>query len=126
MQTVTTQLNELTLRDDGILIVRSINPTVSRTAEPVDEMYAALERLLDGKRLRMLWDPRAIRSIRPDGWVAIIDRLDRLFAAIAVVVDDQTAELLGGYPGSWNSLLMPVRQFGNEADALAWLQNLVQ
>ena len=76
MQTVTTQLNELTLRDDEILVVRSLNPGLSRTAEPVEEMYTALEQLLNGKRLPMLWDPRAIRSIRPDGWVAIIDRLE--------------------------------------------------
>ena len=123
MQTVTTQLNELTLRDDEILVVRSLNPDLSRTAEPVEEMYTALEQLLNGKRLPMLWDPRAIRSIRPDGWVAIIDRLDQFFSAMAIVIDDQTAELFGGYPGSWNSLLMPVRQFENETDALAWLQH---
>ncbi|MFW2338882.1 MAG: STAS/SEC14 domain-containing protein [Acidimicrobiia bacterium] len=122
MRFVETGINQLTLRDDGVLVVRSINSDIPRTAEHVEEMYGALERLIDGRRCPVLWDPRPTRSIRPDGWVAIIERLEALFTAIAVVTDEQAADLLGGYPEAWNALLMPVRRFSDEDEALEWLQ----
>ena len=122
MRFVETEINQLTLRDDGILVVRSINADLPRTAQHVEEMYVALGRLIEGKRCPVLWDPRPTRSIRPDGWVAIIEGLEGLFTAIAIVIDEQAADLLGGYPEAWNSLLMPVRRFRDEDEALSWLQ----
>lgn len=126
MKTATTELNELTLRDDGILLVRSINGETHRTADAVERMYDELADLIDNQPCPILWDPRAIRTIRPGGWVAITDRLERLFTALAIVVDDQTVDLLSGYPASWNSLLMPVRQFEDEDEAMRWLAQFVQ
>ena len=127
MKTLTTELNQLTLRDDGILVVRSINADTPRTTDPVRRMYGELAELIESQPCPILWDPRAIRTIRPDGWLAIIDRLQDLFVAIAILVDnDATRAVMGSYPHAFATLLIPARVFEDEDEAMEWLGQFVQ
>ena len=127
MKTVTTELNELTLRDDGILAARAINGDIPRTTDPVRRMYVEMAELIENQPRPVLWDPRAIRTIRPDGWLAIIDRLQDLFTALAILVDNEaTRAVLGSYPQAFATLLIPARVFEDEDEALGWLVQFVQ
>ncbi len=121
MKRVETATTRYELLDNGIVTALEINPELERSKELVAEALDALEELLDGRRFPGLWDPRPLIKVFPPGWRQLLDRLDDLVTALAVVVDEDTPGVKGLYPTLMQSQYVPVRLFFDEDEAMQWL-----
>ena len=126
MRTAATPITEYTLRDDGIVVGRDVNPSIHRDTAIVTESMDTLAGLLGGEPRPALWDPRVLTRVYPEGWVVLIHRLPDLVTALAILVDDELEALLGAFPGLMGSMLFPVRMFREESAAFGWLAQFVE
>ncbi len=124
VRTVESEITRYTLRDDGIVVAVGLHPEIPRTLEKMTESLDAFAALIDGKPRPFLWDPRAVPRLLTEAWKEAIERINRLAVAVAIMTDENTDEMLGGYPDAVDFLL-PVRTFTDEDDALAWLRGFV-
>lgn len=111
--------------DDGILEAHPLERDEPRTAALLSQTMEALALVASGGPRPVLWDPAGTVPLPPKGWQAIIDRLQGVMAALGIVLDASEAHLLGAFPDSMNSLLIPCRVFADESDARSWLQQFV-
>ena len=122
MNDAETTISRFQLRDDGILDVRAINPEVRRSAELIRSDLQVMAEVTGGVPRPTLWQPVATREpIPPAAFQVFVSRMGDVGAALAVLVDDSTDTVLGGFPDAVGSLMLPVRTFRNEADATEWL-----
>ena len=122
MKSIETPTTLFILTDDGILIGRAINPETPRSAETTAAALGQLEVLLEGDRCPGLWDPRTIDRFPAEAWSMMISRLEKSLVALAILIDDTMAGSLGAFPDAIGSILMPVRTFQDEAEAMNWLR----
>ena len=125
MKTVECSITRYTLRDDGIVAAIGTHPEIPRDLTTMTASLDCLAGLIDGTPRPILWDPRAVLRLFPEAWKAIIERIESLAVAVAILADDGTEEMLGPYPGAMNSLLLPVRTFTDEEQAIEWLRKFV-
>lgn len=125
MKSMETETTRFTLTDDGILVGRAINPGTVRTAENIADALESLERFLDGQRRPGLWDPRTVRRFSAEAWLAMIGRLGKSLDALAILVDDRISGSIGAFPDAMDSMLMPVRVFQDETEAMDWLRQFL-
>lgn len=125
MQLVQTAFSRLTLCDDGILEAQPLKTKQPRTGELLNETLDAIAGLTKGESHPVLWKATGTLPLRPGGWQAIVGRVERLVTAIAIVVTSEEEPLLGAFPATMDSLLVPVRVFTSEAEARAWLLQFV-
>ncbi len=125
MRVEETPFSRLTLCDDGILEAHPIDREAPRTAELLNQTMDALESVAGDRPRPVLWDPTGTVPLQPLGWQVIIDRLSGVIAALGIVLDESERSLMGAFPESMNSLLIPVRIFADEADARSWLLQFV-
>lgn len=125
MRVVETPFSRLSLCDDGILEAHPIQRDAPRDAALLSDTLDAVDALAGGKPRPVLWDPAGTLPLRPDGWQAIVDRVDGIVEALAIVVDLAEEPLLGAFPQIMNSLLIPVRVFDDEATARQWLLQFI-
>ena len=125
MQVAQTAFSRLTLCDDGILEAQPLKTKEPRTGELLDETLDAIAGLTQGRSSPVLWKATGTLPIRPAGWQAIVSRAERLVTAIAIVVTSEEEPLLGAFPATMDSLLIPVHVFTSEVEARAWLLQFV-
>ena len=121
MRVVETPFSRLSLCDDGILEAHPIQRDAPRDAALLSDTLDAMETVAGDRPRPVLWDPAGTLPLRPDGWQAIVDRVNGLFEALAIVIDSAEEPLLGAFPQIMDSLLMPVRVFDDETAARQWL-----
>jgi hypothetical protein len=121
MLTEETPFSRLTLCDDGIIEAQPLRTEEPRTAELLTQALDAIERVAGGIRRPLLWDATGTLPLAPRGWQAIVDRIERLFTAMAIIVEDVEEPLLGAFPVAIDSLLIPVRVFPTKASGRDWL-----
>lgn len=118
---VTTDTVSFTLREDGIVVGRAVNPDRIRTAEDVATSFDQLDEMTGGVRMTGLWDPRALRHFPAPAWRMLVSRLEQSLLALAIMTDEHMESALGGFPRAIDSFLIPVRLFRDEAAAIEWL-----
>jgi hypothetical protein len=126
MPTVESEITQWTLRDDGVIVGVGIKPDLPRDRAIMARNLDTLAVVTAGTPRPVLWDPRAVPHIQPGAWAEIIDRVTDLVVAVAILVDDETEQMLGAYPRAMNSLLFPIRTFRSEEPALTWLETFVE
>ena len=117
-----TETTRFILTDDGIVVGRAVNPHVPRTAQNVSDALDQLEHLIGGEPRPGLWDPRAVDRFPPEAWRAMITRLDGSLVALAILIDERGADAFGAFPDAIDALMMPVRVFRDETEAMTWLR----
>lgn len=126
MQNVETPISRFRLRDDGLLDVRAINPDVRRTAELIRDDVDTMVELVRGVPVPTLWQPiETAEKIPPEAFQTFIANMSRVVSALAIVVDRSTGRVLGGFPDAVGSLMLPVRTFSDESEALEWLESFL-
>ena len=117
-----TTISRFHLRNDGILDVRAINPEVHRSPELIRTDLRVMADITGGLPRPTLWQPIATREpIPPAAFQVFVSGMVNVVSALAALVDDSTETILGGFPNAVGSLMLPVRTFRSEADALEWL-----
>ena len=58
-------------------------------------------------------------------WQVFVDRVDKVIGALAILGDDRVEKALGAFPAVMDSMLIPVRLFHNEAEAIEWLRQFL-
>ena len=125
METFTTAITEYTIRDDGIVVGRDINPDTPRTARSVADSFDRLAEVLQGKRLPGLWDARSVPDFPLSVWQVFVDRIDKVVVALAILVDESGDRSMGKFPEVMDSMLIPVRLFSDEGASIEWLRQFV-
>ena len=110
------------MRDDGIAFAVEKNPELKRTPEIVEEALSAARELVDGKPSLVVWDVRALRHFDPAGWRALLETIDDLVIAMAIVVNEESRHILGVFDSVLHSFYFPVRLFTDEEEAVSWLK----
>ncbi len=123
---VTTDTVTYTLRDDGIVVGRAVNPDRVRTPQDVASSLDRLDEATGGVRMPGLWDPRSLHHFPAPAWRTLISRLELSLLALAIMTDEQMESALGGFPQAIDSLLIPVRLFRSESEAIEWLAQFVE
>jgi hypothetical protein len=125
MRSIETATTHFTVTDGGILVGRAINLETPRTAQNTVDAFDRLDNLLGGRRLPGLWDPRTVDRFPPQAWRAMISRLEGSLLALAILADDETERAMGSFPATIDALMVPVRVFRDESEAMKWLQQFV-
>jgi hypothetical protein len=120
---------KLTLRDDGVVVARGINPEIPRTAETVHLVMDALAEVAGEDRRPALWDVRSSSIGSLESMAAFIGRAVESLSAMGVLIDDGADgdlwSRVEAFSPAVDALLMPVRVFSEAAEAVAWLQGFV-
>ncbi|MCP4307055.1 MAG: hypothetical protein GY926_08700 [bacterium] len=125
MRVEETPYNRITLFDDGIIEATPLMPHIPRRAGLIGGALDTIARLAGSERRPVLWIPTGILPLPPDAWQTIVARVERIVSALAIVVDPEDEPLLGAFPASIDSLLIPARVFNDRADAREWLLQFV-
>ncbi|MDJ0954138.1 MAG: hypothetical protein QNJ81_10705 [Acidimicrobiia bacterium] len=120
MTTIKTPIAQYTLRDDGIVVARSINPGAPRTRAAAAATLDALAGLIEQRR-PTLWDQRATPRLEPEVWIELISRIAGMTVALAIVTDEGARGKFVAYSEAIGALLIPTREFVAEEPAIAWL-----
>ena len=107
--------------DGDVLLATTVRGRT--TAESMAEGYAAIDQLLDGHRVKVLWDAR-LADVAPDGWVTIISGIQDRFSAIATIIDEATVTNWETYQAAITSMLIPFELFDDEIRARTWLDGI--
>ena len=125
MQTFSTAITKYTIRDDGIVVGRDINPETPRTAVNIAESFDRLSVVAQGRRFPGLWDARLAPEFPFSVWQVFVDRISEAVGALAILVDNEADPAFGAFPKVIDSMLIPVRLFQDEDEAIAWLGQFV-
>jgi hypothetical protein len=107
--------------EDRILRVR-LNPGARETLENAKENIVAVADLLAGRRLPILVDYRLIASQeRAARAYYASPETGKHVCAVALLVDSPLSRIIGNFFMGLNKPPFPVKVFGDEAEALAWL-----
>ncbi len=122
MRSVESAIARYTLRDDGIVVARAMNPEAPRNAETAAETLDILAGLIGDQPRPVLWDQRETPRLDPEVWIKVIERVGDMAGALAILIDEGTDHKLGTFPEAIGTLLMPTRAFFAEEPAIEWLQ----
>jgi hypothetical protein len=121
-----TSFSRMTLFDDGIVEAQPLATDEPRTAHVLSEAMDAIATVGGGQSRPVLWNPTGTLPLRPDGWQTIVRRAEQTISALAIVIGPEDESLLGAFPQTMDSLLIPVRVFHSETEARAWLLPFVE
>jgi hypothetical protein len=107
--------------DDGILHIESNGRPSTR--ESVSETLDAVRSIIGGAPKPVLFDARRWPKGDPEAWIAVIQRMQESFSAVAMLLDANSPGDVGEYPTVIDRLLIPFRVFTDEAEALASLNS---
>lgn len=125
MRVEDTPFSRVVLCDDGIIEASPVVLDVPRRSTVLGEALDAIARLVGNGRRPVLWNPTGTLPLPPDGWQAIVARVERIISALAIVVDVEDEPLLGAFPATIDSLLIPAHVFHDEVEARQWLLQFV-
>ena len=106
--------------DDGIIIARANG--VPGTPETVSEAFGVFRDLTGGVPAPMLFDARDWPPDGPTVWSTAVANIESAVSAIAMLVDPDSSVEVGPFPEAIARLLIPMRVFTDEAEALAFLR----
>jgi len=106
--------------EDGIVIHRANNER--RTRESVSELFGVMRGLFDGVPGPVLFDARKSPGTDADGWQAAITNLESTASKVAMLIDPEPSSEVGPYPDVIDRLLIPLKVFTDETEALAFLR----
>lgn len=125
MRRAETNMVEMTLRHDGVVIVVETNPEVRHTPESMKNDVVVFRRLVGDQVLPVLWDVRAMDRPTPEAWKQFLKDIAEVLSALALVVDTDSRQVAGAFPWAINSFMFPSRIFESYEDALEWLLQFV-
>jgi len=106
--------------DDGIVIAKLTGePTTSAT---VERAFAVYRDLTKGSPRPLLLDARNWPGADAASWETAIRNIQSTLSAIAMLVTPETLLKTGPFPSAINQLMIPVRVFTDEAEALEFLR----
>ncbi len=126
MTTIETPIARYTLREDGIVVARAINPEAPRTRSSAAATLDALTGLIGEQRRPTLWDQRATPRLEPEVWIEVIGRIAGVAVALAILTNEGESGKFVAYSDAIGALLIPTREFATEAQAIAWLQQFTE
>jgi hypothetical protein len=106
--------------DGGIICIRSMG--VAATSRMVADLVAATRDLVKSAPMPVLFDFRQWVKGGSVAWEALINNALSLFSRVAFVIDAESSPTMTIYPEVISRLLVPVKVFTDEADALAFLR----
>ena len=116
----TTTTSRIWADDEGIIhIVATGAPS---TADTAAESLGVLRELIAGGKAPIILDVRRWPSGDARFWSSLVNMIEGVCLAAAVVVDPQVPDRLGAFPSAIDSLLIPFRVFPNDDEALAFLR----
>ena len=125
MRVEETPFSRVILCDDGIIEAVPQALDIPRNSGVLEEALNAIARLVGNGRGPVLWNPTGTLPLPPDGWRVIVARLERIVSAMAIVVDVEDEPLLGAFPATIDSVLIPAHVFNDEGEARKWLLQFV-
>ncbi len=125
MRSAKTDMVEMTLRPDGVVVVVETNPEVRHTPESMKDDVVAFRKLIGDQVLPVLWDVRAMNRPTPEGWKQFLEDIAGVLSALALVVDTDSRQVAGAFPWAINSFMFPARIFESYEEALEWLAQFV-
>jgi hypothetical protein len=125
MRRAETDMVEMTLRSDGVVIVVETNPGVRHTPESMKNDVVVFRKLIDDQVLPVLWDVRAMDRPTPEAWKQFLEDIAEVLSALALVVDTDSRHVAGAFPWAINSFMFPSRVFESYEEALEWLLQFV-
>ena len=125
MRTFSSAIHEFTVRDDGLLVANEINLDTPRTSQNVSETLDVLQQALGGSLIPGIWCAISMPEFPPTVWPVFVNRIGEALIALAILADEQVEKTLGAFPDVINSLLIPVRLFHTEDEAVEWLLQFV-
>ena len=114
---------EFFMRPDGILVAREVETTEAHSAETAQSDFDAISASVGSARPPAMWDVRGMARPSPTAWSVLIERVADLVSAVAVLIDPSD-DNVGHYPATIDSLLLPMRTFTDEDEAIDWLKSL--
>ena len=105
--------------EDGIVF--SVSRGVRATDETIEENFVIYRDLTQDSRRPLLLDARKWWGGSPDAWGAAIANMESTFAAVAMLVEPETAATVGAFPAVITRLVIPFQVFTDEAEALLFL-----
>ncbi len=120
------QTTAVTIWADGDIVwIRSKG--IPSTPDTVVETMTTAGDLIDGTaRKALLFDGRNWPGpTGPDSWAAFIPRVEKLFLAVAFLLEPETAASIGSFPEAISRLLIPFQVFTDETEALAFLRGFL-
>ncbi len=124
MSTVASTVLHFTLRSDGIIFADS-QAGVEPTSALLQEAEEACHQVRGDVRRPALWNIQQLTRPKPEAWLGFIQNAPKNLTAVAVVGDTEQVRLLGAFPSLINDLLLPLRMFDDEAEAVEWLRRYV-
>ena len=109
------------LRPDGILVSREIRTTEAHTTETAESDFETISAIAGSERRPALWDVRGMARPGPGAWAVLIEQVSDFVFMLAILIDPDENNL-GSFPSAINSLLIPVRIFTSEDEAIDWLK----
>ena len=107
------------MRDGIVCIQRKDLPA---TRETTLEVFAAVADLTEGVPSPLFFDTRGSSLINPSAWEAVVSRIASTFSAVALVIDPNPERQVTSFLDIINRLLIPVRGFTDEAEAVEFLR----
>lgn len=108
---------------DGILVERA--KPVYGTVEMAEETFDVFGDLSEGSLRPLLFDVREWRGGEAEAWVLTIERASSLFTAVAVLVDAESAPVVGRFPQIIGRFIVPAELFTDEVEAMDFLRGFV-
>lgn len=121
MLEIETTMVSMRLHRSGVVLVVENKPEVRHTAETMKADVDAFKQLTDGQVLPVVWDIRKMGRPTPEGWLAFMEQIPDVLAALALVVDAGTRNLAGAFPLAMSSFHFPSRVFDDMASAYEWV-----
>ena len=113
----------LVLGDDGIIETTPLDP--QRTPRILSEIALAIADIGRGGPRPMIWDPTGTLPLPPQGWHVIVNNIEAVVNALAIIVAEEDVHLLGSFPEAMDTFLVPVRVFNTKEEAREWLHQHV-
>ena len=107
--------------DAGYLVIRAKG--IPSTAETVQETLASVLAITGGKKVPLLIDARNWPSGSPGSLQTMVENMDRLFTAGAMVVDPDNPPALGAFPEIVDRLVVPFRMVHSVEEGRAFLMD---
>jgi hypothetical protein len=108
---------------EGILMERT--KAVRSTIESVEELFDVIDDLSGDTPRPFLFDIRVWKGGSSEAWKLAVEKTLRHFSAVAVLIDPDSPSVTSLMPKAIGKLLIPVRFFVDENEALEFLRRYV-
>lgn len=123
---LSTRTAQLWLADDGIVREWDL-PGLEQGLPDAEENMGAVARLSVGTRRPLLVDMSQVKAISREARVYYAGpEVAKVISAVALLVGSPLSRAIGNFFIGFNRAAVPIRLFGSEADAVAWLSGYLE